>query len=686
MKVKTGKAFPALLLLAVILLSMTAAAMVKPVAVKEPRIVDPQYSRPVAVYAGSHVNVTVLGASSVKSVYIVGFNYTATPEFSVAESSSDTVTVTVSLPPDIPQGLYGILAETDAGTAWMPRAVWVIPENLSCITIMHMSDIHLGASDEGIPNTPKNTKYIMLSATLAEQMGVDLALITGDVADVGSDTESLKYIYMEYNQFIIPTFILPGNHDWAQVPGKDAFLTRYFGLYVNSQHYWYRVVGPFLIVGLDTEGSGYLPDEQLNFLEEVLSAYPDKVAIIAFHHPIFTRSGEYSGPVDAWIGSVYSSWREHEDNLRRFIDIIKAHDNVRVVLSGHIHRDEHAILDGRIHFIVTTTANHGTPTYWGFKLVKVCNNGSVDVILPPGKNDIFSGRTSFNTMHIDSYEYANDDLTTIVWDLHASRFAEVNLSNAVILFYLNGSYPASSYKLYGNTSIVHKVEYYKYGDLHVFKAYVSIPTRDRAILVMSNKEDTTPPRVSIAMVTPRTPTPGSIVLVYVKAEDEGWGIREVDLLVDTGAGWKKVGPLSSQGGYYVARIGPFKPGIVKIKAVAVDYAGLKGESDVVEIKVPAPQPVTTTSPSTTTSPVTTTMPTTTTTTPSPTMTTPTTTPTTIQPTTPTYTPTTTSPTTSPTIESPTTPVEAEGGIPVYLAAVAGIIIVAILFALARRRT
>ncbi len=674
----------ALFLVAVVMLSLTASAMVKPVAVKEPRIVDPQYSRPVAVQAGSEVNVTILGASSVESVHIIGFNYTSTPEFTVAEASGSIVTVTVALPQDIPPGLYGILAKTYAGTAWMPRAIWVIPGGLSCLTIMHMSDIHLGASDEGIPNTPKNTKYIMLSATLAEQMGVDLALITGDVADVGSDTESLKYIYMEYNQFVIPTFILPGNHDWAQVPGKDAFLTRYFGLYVNSQHYWYRVVGPFLIIGLDTEGSGYLPDEQLNFLEKVLSMYPDKVAIIAFHHPIFTRSDKYSGPVDAWIGSIYSSWREHEDNLRRFIDIVTAHDNVRVVLSGHIHRDEHAILNDRIHFIVTTTANHGTPTYWGFKLVKVCVNGTVSVILPPGKTDIFSGKTSFNTMYIDSYEYASDDLTTVVWDLHASRLAEVNLSNAVILFYVNGSYPASSYKLYGNTSIVHKVEYYKYGDLLVFKAYVSVPTVERAVLVMSNKEDTTPPTVSIAMVTPRTPTPDSMVLVYVKAYDKGWGIREVDLLVDTGTGWKKVGPLSSQGGYYVARIGPFKPGIVKIKAVAIDYAGLKGESDVVEIKVPAPQPVTTTPPPTTTTETPTTTPTTTTTS-SPTTTT--TTPTTTRPATTTApAPTTTTPMTTISESPTTTTVQPKGGVPVYIAAIAGLVVVAILFALARRKS
>lgn len=667
----------ALLLLLVVAASTAANAMVKPVAVEEPRIVDPQYSRPFAAHAGGQVNVTILGASSVESVSLIAFNYTSTVDFSVASSSGNEVTVTITLPTDIPPGLYGILAETDSGIAWMPRSIWVIPENLSCITIMHITDIHLGASDEGIPNTPKNTKYVMLSATLAEQMGVDLAFITGDVVDVGSDIESLRYAYMEYNQFTIPTFIIPGNHDWAQVPDKQAFLSKYFGLYINSQRYWYRVVGPFLLIGLDSEGSGYLSKAQLDFLDKVLSEHPDKIAIIAFHHPIFSGPGEYSGPIDSWIGSVYSSWREHEDSLRRFIEIVRSHDNVKLVLAGHIHRDADAILDGRIYFITTTTADHGTPTYWGFKLVRVCSNGTVNVILPPGKKDLFSGRTSFNAMYIDSYEHANSDLTTVVWDLHASRLAEVDLSNAVVLFYLNGSYPAGSYKLYGNTSLVHKVEYYKYGNLHVFKAYVSVPTEGRAVLVMSNKEDSTPPSVSIALVTPRTPTPGSIVLVYVKAEDEGWGVREVDLLVDSGTGWRKVGPLTSQGGYYVARIGPFKPGVVKVKAVAIDYAGLKAESDVVEIKVPAPQPVTTTQPpettTETTTPTTTTMPAVTTTT------------TTQSTTTTQATPTTTTPAAGPATESPTPTATGAGeGATVYLAAIVGVIIVAILFAISRR--
>ncbi|GAB6148594.1 metallophosphoesterase family protein [Stetteria hydrogenophila] len=673
---KQRRVAPLLLLLALALLLPAASAMVNVPSRLEPLIVEPQYSRPVVVEAGSSFNVTVEGASSVDSLELVGFNYTASISFETVESGAGLVTVEARLPGDVPPGLYGLRAETDAGVAWMPRSVWVPGGSLECLTIMHVTDNHLGASDRGIPNTLKDTKYVMLAATLAEQAGVDLAFVTGDVVDVGSDVKSLRDAYAHLNQYPIPTFVIPGNHEWAQVPGRDAFMEKYYGLYINSREYWYRVVGPFIFIGLDSLGGGYLPDEQLDFLDRVLSEHPDKVAVIAFHHPIFNEPGEYSGPVDSWIGSVYSSWRAHEDSLRRLISIIRSHDNVRLVLSGHIHRDSDAVLDGRVYFITTTTANHGTPTYWGFKIVRICSNGSVSLVLPPGKRDLFSGRTSFNTMYIDSYEIASSDLTTVIWDLHASRLAELDLSNAVVLFYLNGSYPASEYRLYGNTSLVHGVEYYKYGDLHVFKVHVTVPTGDRAVLVMSNGEDETPPSASIALVTPRTPSPGSPVMVYVKASDEGWGVREVYLLVDKGNGWEKVGPLTSQGGYYTARIGPFKPGVVKVKAVAIDYAGLKGESEVVEIKVPAPQPVTTTPPSTTT------------TTQEETTTQPavTETATTTATTTRTTTTTKTTAATTATPETTATPAAAATGeSKVYAAAAIGVVIIALLFAAARSR-
>ena len=594
----------------VIAVPLLTGAMVAPPKVTPPRIVEPMYSRPYAAEPGGHVNVTIVGAGSVESVELASFNYTAELNFTVALGEGDTITVTVTLPDDLDEGLYDLIVYTDAGRAWMPRAVWV-PGDLACITIMQMSDVHFGASDKGIPNTPKNTKYIMLANTLAEQAGVDMVVITGDIADVGSDVESLRAIYMQYNQFRIPTFMVPGNHDWAQVPGKDAFLNSYYGLYINSKQYWYRVVGPYLVIGLDSLGDGYVSMEQLDFLEEVLERYPDKKAIIAFHHSVFTRSGEYTGDLRSFLGSIYSSWRERPSNLERFMEIVRGHDNVVLVLSGHIHRDEYAIVDDRIHFVTTTTANHGTPTYWGFKLVSVCENGTVNVILPPGKSDPFSGRVSFNTEYIDSYEYVGSDHKVVIWDLHASRFAEVNLSNAVLLFYVNASIPAEQYKFYGDTDVIRDVEYYTYGDYHVFKVYASVPTDRRAVIVLAPFKDEEPPSVRITLVNPRNPLSTSSILVYVAANDgDGWGVRSVKLYVDKGQGWEEAGELRSQGGYYVGKIGPFKPGVVKIKAVAVDYAGNQAESDVVEVRVRGQQPTTetTTTPTPTETPEATTTP------------------------------------------------------------------------------
>ena len=552
------------------------------------RIVDPEYSRPAFVDAGTEANVTLrvdVGALGYETytVELYSFNISVKAVATIVDYGNGTIVLSFTVPENIPEGLYDVKVYGDGReVAWMPRAFYVKHGELTRLRIMHLTDIHLGASDKGIDNTFKNTKYIMLSLLAHRDLDVDLAIVTGDIVDVGSDVPSLKATFMEFNQFRIPTFMVPGNHDWAQVANLDAFLNNFYGRYINSKQYWYRVIDEFIIIGLDTTGYGFLSFEQIEFLNETLNKYPDKVAIIAFHHPIFNQPGEYQGPVDNWIGSAYSSWRDHRQNLEAFMNVINSHPNVALVLAGHIHRDADAVYNGRVYFVTTTTANHGTPTYWGFKIVDVYANGTVIVRTPPGKDDLFSGRTSYNTEYIMTYEVASPDHTTVVWRLKASRAAELDLSNAPLLFYMNAS--QGPYKVYDPSGVVNGYKVYSYGDYLVYLVNATVPTDEEAYVIVSNTLDQAPPTVEITMFSPKKPTGGGKLTVYITAQDEGWGVASVKLLYKQGANWKEARVIE-QKGYYIGVITGLRPGSLELKAVAVDYAGNEAETQTVTIEV-----------------------------------------------------------------------------------------------------
>jgi len=569
-------------------------------------IVDPQYSRPAFVKPGDEASVTLQctsGCGETIELELVGFNVSVYPTATIVRfDDNNTIQLFFTIPEGLPEGLYSTRIYIDgAEAAWMPRNFYVAKDEITHLRIMHMTDIHFGASDEGINNDLKNTKYIMLSATLAEQMGVNLAVITGDIADVGTDVRALVNIYREYNQFIIPTLMVPGNHDWAQVPTPTAFLTSFYGKYINSKDPYYVVIDNFVFIGLDTMGNGYLKMEQIEFLNETLNRFPDKIPIIAFHHPIFTRPGQYTGPVDAWIGSVYSSWADHKANLEAFIEVVRAHPSPVVVLSGHIHRDADAILDGKIYFFTTTTANHGTPTYWGFKLIDVYANGTVSLVLPPTKDDWFNGRTSWNTKYVYSYEYVNENQTAVVWKLQASRLAEMDLSNATILFYVNAS--GGPYTIYDKNGVVNAYEVYSYGDYLIYKVWATVPTDEPAIVVVSDFNDLEPPTVEITKVSPLVIYAGTTkIKVYVQASDSGWGVQDVKVYYQVDGGEWNEAPTIAYSGYYLAQIDPVTGSQLTVKAVAVDFNGNLAESEpvTVEIRQPATTTTTTTQPEETT--------------------------------------------------------------------------------------
>ncbi|MFB6274123.1 MAG: phosphodiesterase [Salinibacter sp.] len=189
------------------------------------------------------------------------------------------------------------------------------------VELLQLTDLHLLADPAdtilGVPPRTTLRKVVAEARTHAW----DLALLTGDLSQDGTPTA-----YEGVRKLVDPLdtsfYWVPGNHDQPAVMDRtldtSPFRTdRAFG------------VGAWRVVMLDTalldETHGRLSAEELAFLEESLSAYPNRPTLVAMHHSPVPVGSDWLDPL----------------NLRQpgaFRQIIEAHPQVRLVLFGHVHQ------------------------------------------------------------------------------------------------------------------------------------------------------------------------------------------------------------------------------------------------------------------------------------------------------------------------------------------------------------
>jgi len=666
---------------------------------------DPRYSAPAVGVLGSKVNITIYTAGenfTIDEVVLIAPNlsYSSSDDdveiLEIGYLSKDYMYVTIKLGNEIKPELYDIVVKGSIGgeraELLSPRSLWVLSKWPSVLKVFHITDTHIGLFLDGMTSSERYEIHTMLANALPE---VNVIFCTGDCVDVGSDVSSLKDFYLITNQLRRPSFIVPGNHDHAQVHSLNEFLQTYYGRYIGKP-YWVRTFGNFTIIGLDTGSEGYLDVAQLNWLREVLDKYANRTTIILFHHPVFNYPGEYTGTyenLNPLMSKFYSSWRNNFNSLRQLMELIETHPGVVAVFSGHIHRDAVAIYNGRTWFITTTTACAGRPYYRGFRLIYIYANGTVSIKVPKEK-DLFSDESAFNTELLEKTRiHHNDNMSVCIYYIHMDKAFGLEIRDAPLYFYVNASLPATAYRFYGDVGNIKNYSVLHYGNYLIYKVVTDLLPGNDFKLILASFNDTAPPKASIGLVSPSKPVAGRHqVLVMIKASDIGWGLRSVKLLykVEGEESWNVIRAISMGAGRYQAVVPPLNTTSVIIKAIAEDWAGLRSESS--ERKINYVQPVTTTTPAITTTttpyitttsvsttPVTTT---TTTTTEIPTTTTHATTTTTTSLIPTTTTPSSTTPTTTPsptsTTSQTTTGVQRPQGPPMGL--VAGIAIVILLAA------
>ena len=555
------------------------------------KILDPVYSVPVAVLPGGVFNATIhVGSTTIKiresKLLSPGLNVTLVVirEYSLKE----VLVLTLKVPENATPNLYDLYLVINEEPLISVRSVWILKEWPKELIFMHITDIHIGIRSNGVPSY----EYYETAIALLNTLPVQFAVITGDNVDVGGDIASLKLFKRITNTARKPTFIIPGNHDHAQTD-EESFRKRFYGAYIGPPT-WYRCIGKFLIVGLDTLAEGYIDTTQLKWLESILAKYVDKVKILLIHHSFFDYAtfGKIKG---TWkeiekLRNLYSSWRERLDSAKEFLRLIEEY-NVNMVLAGHVHGDAVVLYNDKTWFVTTATTCAGLreADYRAFRIIVINEEGEVKQVGVPGK-DPLKGPSSYNIEKAKILVSTDTSLTAYIYKIRIMPGFEYTMKNITLFMYVNATLPFDNYSFYGDTNLVKTYEMSPYGNLYVVKVVMELSVGEDTRLILSAYKDEVPPEVTIQMYTPRTPISGkSSLTVYIKAVDTGWGIDSVKLVCRTTTGVIEIPTTYIGRGIYQAVISPLRTKSLTVKATAVDNGGNVGESEEIIVKYKIPK-------------------------------------------------------------------------------------------------
>lgn len=214
------------------------------------------------------------------------------------------------------------------------------PLDPGSVQLLQITDSHIfdGADTTLHGMNTRDSFEAAMASALAARGGLDLLLATGDLAQDGS-AGAYRYLAERFDDFGIPTFWLPGNHD-----DSDTLRQNFVGAGIHAEKI--ILIGNWLILLLDStvpgEVRGRVADGQLEFMDRVMREHGERHALVCLHH-----QAQETG--SAWIDA---KGLEDAERLRARLD---AHANLRAVLWGHVHQETHQVVGG-VHWMSTPSS------------------------------------------------------------------------------------------------------------------------------------------------------------------------------------------------------------------------------------------------------------------------------------------------------------------------------------------
>ena len=218
--------------------------------------------------------------------------------------------------------------------------------------IAQISDTHILSTESDHPAATLRADCLKRCVAAINREKPDAVILTGDTVQHGQPDE-----YARLRALLAPLqpplYIVPGNRDDKQQM-RAAF----------SDHAYLADTGDFLhyvvddydvrLVGLDStlagERKGRFCEQRQAWLEETLSAQPERPTLLYIHHPPFD------------VGDHYVGGYRQPDEAAAFAAIVSRHPQVIGLVCGHVHwpvECEWAGTQARIMPSVAVDVRHG---------------------------------------------------------------------------------------------------------------------------------------------------------------------------------------------------------------------------------------------------------------------------------------------------------------------------------------
>ncbi len=236
--------------------------------------------------------------------------------------------------------------------------------------IVVLTDIHLKPEGETIIGIDPAERLKAAVTHINQTSGdADLLIVTGDLTHHG-DPQSYARVREILAGLAVPYRLLIGNHDL-----RENFVAEFPEVARDENGFvqFSERAGDWQLIGLDSlngppytypeRHAGLLCSKRLQFLDRSLGEAGGRRAVIFLHHPPFVSG--FPGMDDIRLS-----------NAAEFLDLVRRHGNVQLVVSGHIHRTMSANIGGVPQALFKSTS-HQMP------LDFVSRDSSIAVIEPP---------------------------------------------------------------------------------------------------------------------------------------------------------------------------------------------------------------------------------------------------------------------------------------------------------------
>ena len=189
------------------------------------------------------------------------------------------------------------------------------------LKIVQLSDCHISKNADAVYRgiNPRETLASLLPAV--REYGPDVLLVTGDLAEDGSD-EVYGYLSELLAGFNVPILTIPGNHDRPLIQRGHFHQTPVDRPWVFDTAGWRLIL---LNSAIEKKITGGLSDRELRELDKHLSSNTKPTLVVLHHQPVMVNA--------PWIDRFPLLEPE------RFWSVVDAHSQVRAVLWGHVHHD-----------------------------------------------------------------------------------------------------------------------------------------------------------------------------------------------------------------------------------------------------------------------------------------------------------------------------------------------------------